>query len=138
MQQVRRWIVARWRLLMVLLTPLVLLPLPVIETSTVCHELVRERVLLSMLVVLASTMWLRRTDSHHLLGLRSHTSARYVATPTGAISDGDVVLACSSSCCFLFHTGRCLDGKRSGTGVLQRDHLAVLRQFVVGLCDRVG
>ena len=63
---VARWLKQRWRFLLILLTPLVLLPIPIVGNSPVCGRISSALAFFNRFV-LASEMWIYCTDSNYLL-----------------------------------------------------------------------
>ena len=70
------WLKQRWRLLFLLLVPLILLPLPLIYKTSVCLFRFHHR--LSNSLFLGSKMWLCCTHPHPVLDHGSHSTTRYI------------------------------------------------------------
>jgi hypothetical protein len=85
MISIGQWLKPRWRLLLVLLTPLVLLPLPILGNSPVCYCF---KVFFWIIFFLASKMWIYCTNSNCILGLWSNTITSNFSITTCTFSDG--------------------------------------------------
>jgi hypothetical protein len=85
-RQVLAWIKARWRLLFLILVPLVLLPLPILRDTSVGYEILNEIFFKNFL--LGSQMWLSCTYSCTLLDFRSHSIIGYIFITTTFFSNG--------------------------------------------------
>jgi len=80
------WIKLRWRLLFLILVPLVLLPLPLVGKTPVCFLFLWELIFNNFL--LASKMWLYCPYSYYLLDFGSHSINSDIIITTHIVSHG--------------------------------------------------
>ncbi len=80
------WMKQRWRLLFIILVPLVLLPLPIVNKTSVCFLFLCELIITNFL--LASKMWLYCHYTYYLLGFRSHAITSDIIITNYIFSDG--------------------------------------------------
>lgn len=90
--QVLLWMRQRWRLIALILVPLILLPLPIVLKSSVGNRFCFfwGELTISCLV-LASKMWLHCLNSFTLLDIRSHTITNYILITIDIISHGNSI-----------------------------------------------
>ena len=91
MHEILRWVCLRWRLLFVLFLPLVLLPLPIVENSTVRFHLFISNVTFVDPFV-ARQMWLYRLDHVTFLDLRSNSTSSDVTLSVNPVSYGSSMI----------------------------------------------
>lgn len=133
------WIKLRWRLLFIIIVPLVLLPLPLVGQTPVCFLFLWELIFNNFL--LASKMWLYCPYSYYLLDFGSHSINSDIIITTHIVSHGKQNSFFTLNNFWKYfsclYTGWNFRAWRGSTIVLQGYNRTVLWQFGTCLCCRI-